>query len=221
MKTLYTVIAFFLIGMFPIHSYETVSNHIGDMEGHESGNNRTCNVDSYDSDRWTDERVREYEDSLVNALFPMPAIVETPRGSMSTGSPEASGPAAEGVVTGYAHIPDSRKIDTSCIVGYIPVTSGVSKTGARTFEIPMEVYPGINGMQPKIAISYNSQYPNSSMGPGWHISGLSAITRGVKTIYYDGSTSSVSMTPADAFYLDGMRLIKTGGSSSPYTYRSE
>jgi len=52
------------------------------------------------------------------------------------------------------------------------------------------------------------------MGIGWNISGLSAITRVPKNIYYDGAVSPVTNTSSDVFALDGTRLIPTGTSST-------
>lgn len=221
MKQLYAIIAFFTIGVMPLYSGTSTPDDAVSAETDATNLGKSDNEGSYRYDGWSDRRLKEYEDSLVNARFPMPAIVEIDLDSMKSGISKAPAIVPSDVLTGYAHIPESREIDTSCIVGDIPVTSGVSQTGARTFVIPVDIFPGINGMQPKLAISYNSQSPNSVMGPGWYISGLSTITRGPGSIYHDGNTSAISMTSADAFYLDGVRLLKTTGTSSPYTYKSE
>ena len=108
--------------------------------------------------------------------------------------------------------------DTSHVLGQIQIVSGVSPTGAKTYEIPIETYPGMNGLTPKFSLVYNSQHGNSVVGRGWAISGLSVISRSNKNIYFDGKPKGISMKADDAFVLDGVRLIhlRTTGSYAMY-----
>lgn len=221
MKPLYAIISTCLLGVLPLHSNASTGGNASEVKADTTIYENTGQEGLYLFEGWSEQRIKEYEDSVMNARYPMPDVIENNPDSIKPGINKAPAAVSSDVLSGYAHIPDSRDIDTSCIVGDIPVTSGVSQTGARTFEIPVDIFPAINGMQPKIAVSYNSQSPNSVMGPGWYISGLSTITRGAKSVYHDGNTSAISMTSADAFYIDGIRLIKTAGTSSPYTYKSE
>lgn len=118
------------------------------------------------------------------------------------------------------HVPDYVNVDMSKAVGQIPVVSGTTRTGAKTYEVPIEVYPGMNGFQPHLSLVYNSQQGDSNLGIGWGIKGLSSITRGGKSIYYDGRSEGVRMDNSDSFWLDGIRLIKTGGSDDTPVYES-
>jgi hypothetical protein len=112
---------------------------------------------------------------------------------------------------------------------YNGVTQGqfaVSPSGAATYTIPIEVPPGINGMQPNLAFTYNSQAGNGLLGVGWNLSGLSAITRCPKTYAQDGVKEGVKLDITDRYCLDGNRLIPSDGNYSNYgangkEYRTE
>ncbi len=118
-------------------------------------------------------------------------------------------------------IPKSFSPNQSKLVGEIPINEGVSPMGARTYTVPVQVAPGIKGVQPSLSLSYNSMGGDGCLGKGWNISGLSAIVRGNQSIYYDGKTQGAENAKHDAFYLDGMRLIRIGSSTSKNTYQSE
>lgn len=97
----------------------------------------------------------------------------------------------------------------------------VSDSGAATYSIPITVAPGVNGLQPGLALSYNSQSGDGPVGVGWNLSGLSAITRCPKTIATDGIREPINydnivdpISGNDAFCLDGQRLIPVPGSTS-------
>lgn len=94
-------------------------------------------------------------------------------------------------------------------VGEIPIQYALSPSGATTYQIPVDIYPDQEQFQPNLFFSYNSQQGESAVGYGWNIGGLSAITHVAGSIYYDGSTSPLSLT-GDKLMLDGVRLIKTG-----------
>ena len=168
---------------------------------------------------WTDEEYAIYEDSIKSALYP-PVITYLSDGSdlktesnhqkTSTSSDEAT-----------QHIPNSVEIDKTKEVGQIQINSEISATGAKTYEVPLDVYPGIRGMEPHLALVYDSQQGNSIVGMGWRLSGLSYITRGGKNIYHDGTSDGIRMNNNDSFWLDGKRLICTGLSSGQIMFESE
>ena len=106
------------------------------------------------------------------------------------------------------NVPNPVNVNTNYAVGEIPMTSSVSQTGAVTYTVPINVYPGINGMQPELSLVYNSQAGNGYMGMGWNIGGLSSIMRGNKSMYYDEKVEGIKMDKNDVFYLDGIRLIE-------------
>jgi len=87
------------------------------------------------------------------------------------------------------------------VVGAIPGTFAASPSGAATYTIPIECPAGVNGMTPNIALAYNSQAGNGIAGWGWNISGVSAISRVPKTIYYDDEAKEIQWDSTDVFAL--------------------
>lgn len=90
-----------------------------------------------------------------------------------------------------------------------PGQFAVSPTGAGTYSIPIQVPPGIAGMEPKLALVYNSQMGNGLLGVGWSLSGLSVITRCPQTKSQDGvnQPGAIQFTASDRFCMDGKRLV--------------
>lgn len=93
------------------------------------------------------------------------------------------------------------------LVGVTPGGFDVNQTGAATFNIPIEVPPGIAGMQPGLSLVYSSQGGRGNMGVGWSLSGLSIITRCPATLEVDGYISGVNFDSDDRFCLDGQKLL--------------
>ncbi len=144
-----------------------------------------------------------------------PAIVtsSTPSG---VGGPEWAGQRSGGFAA------------MSVAAGAIGRTIGVgdvSPTGAATYTIPLQVPPGIRGVEPKLALTYNSQGGNGVLGPGWSMSGLSTITRCQKTWAQDGAPGAITLAATDGFCLEGKRLRVTSGlptyGQTDSTYQTE
>ena len=94
----------------------------------------------------------------------------------------------------------------------------VSDLGAATYSIPIAVPPGVRGVQPSLALSYNSQNKdNGLLGIGWGLAGLSTIHRCGATIHIDGYKGGVNYDANDKLCLDGARLIAIGNNE----YRTE
>ncbi len=96
----------------------------------------------------------------------------------------------------------------------VGITSGqlsVSLTGGATYQVPIAVPPGLNGVAPQLSLAYNSQSGNGLVGYGWNISGISAITRIATTKFHDGFIDGVDFDSNDRFALDGQRLILKSG----------
>ncbi len=93
----------------------------------------------------------------------------------------------------------------------------VSNNGAFTYSVPIDVAPGINGVQPQIALSYSSDALSGLVGWGWNISGLSSIGRCRATYARDGYVSGITSGDDYRFCLDGERLVEVDTNE----YRTE
>lgn len=94
----------------------------------------------------------------------------------------------------------------------LPASVDVSAIGAATYTIPIDVVPGTGGMQPSLAITYNSLWGFGNMGYRWSLTGISSITRVPQSLYYDGKVHPISFDTSDRFALDGRRLILLSGN---------
>ncbi|GGA67192.1 hypothetical protein GCM10008015_04910 [Flavobacterium palustre] len=101
-------------------------------------------------------------------------------------------------------------------VGLTKGELSVSLSGAAIYDIPINVPPGINKVEPKVGLSYNSQGNNGIAGYGWNISGLSTITRIASTKFHDGKVDEINFDDLDRFSLDGQRLMIKNGTNGLY-----
>ena len=106
----------------------------------------------------------------------------------------------------------------------LPGMGSVSSTGEYQYRIPIEVPAGRAGVQPSIALAYGSRGRNGHVGVGWQLEGFSEINRCARVFATDGYADGVQFDDAaDAFCLDGQRLINISGSygSDQAEYRTE
>lgn len=101
---------------------------------------------------------------------------------------------------------------------------GVDASGAATYEVPLFSAPGVAGLEPHLSLKYSSTGGNGIVGVGWHLAGLSMITRGASSAELfasDTKSAAVSMESDDRFFLDGNRLELVAGSGSYGSNSSE
>ena len=177
----------------------------------------TLNEDKFKN--WTEEQYKHYEDSIQAILYPPVIAIKADSASFGKDSNRPAQIPTSRITN--SHVPNSISLSQSNEVGQIIINSGTSSTGARTYEVPIDVYPGMRGFNPQLSLSYNSQQGNSVIGVGWSVSGLPMIVRSGKTMYYEGKPQGIVMDNSDAFVLNGIRLIKTSTASSYILYESE
>jgi len=109
------------------------------------------------------------------------------------------------------------------VAGSTPDSMRVTESGAAEYRIPIQVPPGIAGMEPKLALGYNSQAGNGLLGVGWNLEGLSAVTRFPSTLAQDGVRGGVNYDANDRYCLDGRRLMAISGAygADGTEYRTE
>ena len=106
--------------------------------------------------------------------------------------------------------PEQYMGGTIGLVGTIGGEFQVSPSGAAQYDVTFDLPEGAGGFSPEIGIAYDSRRGDGVLGHGFYLKGLSMITRTGSDLYHDGSVSGVSMTDADLFALDGMRLLYKG-----------
>ncbi len=107
---------------------------------------------------------------------------------------------------------------TSTEVGITEGALSVSLSGAANYRIPLLIPSGINGVEPNISLTYNSQGGNGTAGYGWDLSGISAITRISSTKFHDNTIDEVDFDNLDRFALDGQRLILKNPTGTTYLF---
>ena len=117
-------------------------------------------------------------------------------------------------------IPDNASPVSGTAVGAISGQFEVDPTGAAVYRLPLRVPPGVNGLQPDIALTYNHRAGADLIADGWSLSGLAVIRRcaAIADPQADGIADGVDFDALDRFCLDGARLIET---SRPGEYRTE
>jgi len=114
-------------------------------------------------------------------------------------------------------------VTATTVAGRTAGSFAVSSTGAATYAIPIWAPPGPHGLQPSIALTYNSRSGNGIVGVGWSISGLSSISRCNLTYAQDAAAAPVSLATSDGYCMDGQRLRLTSGTYglAGSTYQTE
>lgn len=99
----------------------------------------------------------------------------------------------------------------------------VSSSGSATYNIPIWMPPGPNGMHPSLGLHYDSNSGRGTAGPGWSLRGLGAISRCNKTFAQDTTPAPIKLAVSDGYCLNGSRLRLTAGSygMASSTYETE
>ena len=103
--------------------------------------------------------------------------------------------------------------------GVIAGEFATTPTGAAIFSVPVQVPPGVQGLQPSLGLVYHSQNTGGSItGVGWRLSGLSSIERCGKRRPQDAVAAAVRFDLADRLCLDGVPLIAKQSVATDWDY---
>ncbi len=108
--------------------------------------------------------------------------------------------------------PGIPTVDNKYSLGSIGGSLTVNGLGAAEYTIPIEM-PNGGPLIPKLSLAYNSQNAtNGIAGYGVSLSGLSAITRGEKSLFNNNEViAGITYSETDNLFLDGKRLILISG----------
>jgi hypothetical protein len=112
---------------------------------------------------------------------------------------------------------------TFAAVGRTAGNFDVSSTGSAQYSIPIWTPPGPRGIQPNLALVYDSHSGIGPLGIGWQVTGLGAVTRCNKTYAQDTTPAPVALVTTDGYCLNGNRLRLTSGTygTAGSTYQTE
>lgn len=168
----------------------------------------------------TFEQYEAYSDSIYRSRYPDPVFIEKPADDVYNKSKDPSLQLrTQENIYANSHVPSSVSINTNYEVGQIEIESGTSQSGGKTYNVPIKVFNANDVFAPTVSLTYNSQGSYGAAGKGWDVGGLQVITRGPRTKYYDSEAAAVSMTTDDAFFLNGVRLLRV--SATDYIYETE
>jgi RHS repeat-associated protein len=116
----------------------------------------------------------------------------------------------------------AQVVDASSF-GRTPGNFSVSPTGSARYSIPIWTPPGPRGIQPHLALVYNSSSGIGPLGIGWSLAGLGSITRCNLTTAQDAAPANVTLAVTDGYCLNGNRLRLTSGTygTASSTYQTE
>ena len=116
-------------------------------------------------------------------------------------------------------------ISGTTLAAALPPSFAVDNRGAANYSVPLELPSGRAGLQPALAISYNSGAGNGPLGIGASLAtGFPhSITRGRSILARDAMVKGVNFDADDKLYLDGKRLVVVSGTygEAGSVYRTE
>ncbi|WKD51246.1 RHS repeat-associated core domain-containing protein [Microbulbifer spongiae] len=109
-------------------------------------------------------------------------------------------------------------LSTGAVPGKMDYTTDVTRTGDVLIKIPVEVAPGVNGLEPTVNINYsgarfrqrnNESLPEDYLGYGWRIGGFGEIRR---CKIGRPNTDKIKLNETDSICFNGEPLVTVSGN---------
>lgn len=167
----------------------------------------------YDDDGAKDLIIKKFDTTLYNL------VVDGDLGGSSAPAILATDINISTVIISDAGIdPIASSLNGNVYHGTLRGKHSVEKDGSFSYIVPIEVPPGINGLQPELALHYNSNSPNEYLGWGWNLGGVApAIRRCGADHARDGKRSSVNLGDDYRYCFGRQRLVEVSSGE----YRTE
>ncbi len=128
-------------------------------------------------------------------------------------------PLPENALFGVAVDPANDQGGSTEYIGKLKGAFQVGDDGSANYQLPIEIPPGINGVQPRLSLVYNSRLGNGLVGMGWSIGGFSKIHRCHASVVRDGYADGIHYDDDYKFCIDGKRLVRV--AHNQYRLESE
>ena len=100
------------------------------------------------------------------------------------------------------------KLSDGTVLGKTEGAFSVTANGTSSYDVPLWVPMGQGGLQPTLAVDYDSAREDTILGVGFDLMGLSSqVARCEKDFRKDGHTGAIKFDDTDAYCLDGVRLV--------------
>ncbi|MFT3925439.1 MAG: SpvB/TcaC N-terminal domain-containing protein [Myxococcales bacterium] len=107
-------------------------------------------------------------------------------------------------------------------VGALVGSAAATDVGTASYSIPIEVPGGTGGLQPVLALQYDSSASGGVVGHGWSLTGLSGIRRCPSTYAQNSRAGGIQLDESDQFCLDGKQLVRVNEDGQGFAeYRTE
>lgn len=111
----------------------------------------------------------------------------------------------------YQEIVPTENVD-GVTTGQTEASFTITPDGAALYRVPLWVPAGRNGMEPQLALQYDSRAGYGMLGVGWTLTGLAKITRSKKNFSDDGIAGPILFDATDPFCLGTERLALVAGT---------
>jgi RHS repeat-associated protein len=113
--------------------------------------------------------------------------------------------------------PDYVTASNRIVVGASPGEIDVSgSSGAVSYSMPISVPVGAGGISPQLSIEYSNMGGDSGLGKGFHMTGISKITRCPTSNAIEGFIEAPLSGNNYAFCMDGQRLVSVNAGNTEY-----